>query len=140
MAKFVIKNVWCQINSVDLSDRVRQVEVTTNVASVDAATMTTTDPAGSDFLVGLRNDSFRFTFSQDFGAGEVDATLWPLFNGGSSFLVEVAHAGTAISATNPKYSGTVVLTDYQPVAGQIGALGEAQVVMPVSGVIARATA
>jgi hypothetical protein len=137
VAKFVLKNAWIQINSVDLSDHVRSVAVNMSAQLQESQGM------GSDGLervAGLRDDAFELTLAQDFAASEVDATLWPLFDGGSEFLIEVAADGTAISSTNPKYSGSVLLESYPPLSGDIGGLAESSIRLPVNGKISRATA
>lgn len=137
MASFVLTNAWVRINAVDLSDHVREVAVDTSQEDVETTTMGAT---GKTRTPGLRDDKFVLTLASDFASSKVDQTLWPLFNGGSSFLVEVAAAGTAISATNPKYHGTVILTEWSPVGGKIGDFAEVPVTLPVSGTISRATA
>lgn len=133
---FVIRDPFAEFNGVDLSDQVRQVEVNMSQADVDE---TASGDDGQERLAGLRNDSFVFTFKQDLAAGEVDATLFPLFDNGTKFEVRVAARGSTISDTNPAYAGDVIITDYSPLSGEIGALAEAQVTLPVSGKIARET-
>lgn len=137
MAVFVIDDAWVQVNSVDLSDHVRSVEVNTSAEDVDTTAMGDT---ARDRIQGLRDDSFTVTFHQDFAASEVDATLWDLYDGGSAFLVEVAGDGSSISSTNPKWSATVIMTEYQPVAGEVGDLAQTSVTFPCKEKVARATA
>ncbi len=136
MAVFWIQNPWVRVNSVDLSDHVTEVAVETKADDVD---VTASGASGKQHLAGLRDDKFTINMLSDFASAKVDQTLWPLFNGGSAFLVECAAAGTAISATNPKFSGTCVLLTYQPVSGKIGDAAMTSLDMPVNGFIARAT-
>ncbi len=137
MAKFVITNAWVRINSVDLSNYVK--EVTVNLERDDVE-ITAFGDSGKRRLAGLKDESFELTLLQDFDASKVDATLWPLYNGGSEFLVEVAGAGSAISATNPKYSGSCILTSYPPLDAGVGDAATTKITLPVSGEITRATA
>ena len=52
-------------------------------------------------------------------AGQVDATLSPLFTGGSLFAVKFGSNGTAFSATNPSYSGSAYIIDYPAIGGKV---------------------
>jgi hypothetical protein len=140
MAVFVIRNAWVRVNGVDLSDHVSEVEVQATAADVDVTAM---GAGGHQRILGIRDDAFNVTFFSDFASAKVDATLWPLFTAGggagSLFLIEVAADGTTISATNPKYSGTCILTEYSPIAGAVGDASMTQVPFPVNGTIARGT-
>lgn len=134
-------NAWVRVNGVDLSDHTSEVSVTMTAADIDITTM---GAGGHQRMAGLRDDKFALTMFSDMSAGKVDATLAPLLPnvsipGGSLFLVEVAANGTAISATNPKYSGTCILLEYDPIAGKVGDAAMTPVTLPVNGYITRAT-
>src|SRR5690349_222015 len=113
MARMVFTNAGVVINSVDLSNRVQSVTVNMTKEKVEATAMTA---GGKEYIPGLSDDSFDITWRQDFAASEVDATLYPLYSSGSQFLLKVSPNGTAISSTNPSYSGTVSMFDYTPIA------------------------
>jgi hypothetical protein len=86
-------------------------------------------------IAGLRDDSFEVEFYQDFAAAEVHATLNPLFVAKSEFLVQVKPTAAAISATNPQFEGTCILTDIQPLNGAVGDVNMTTVTFPSSGAI-----
>jgi hypothetical protein len=140
MAVFVLRNCWIRINNVDLSDHISEVTVNATAADVDVTAM---GAGGHQRILGIRDDSFELTAFSDFAAGKVDATLWPLFvanaGAGSLFLVEVAAEGSTITSTNPKYSGTCILTEYTPIAGAVGDASMTPVTLPVNGTITRGT-
>jgi uncharacterized protein (AIM24 family) len=136
MAKFVIRNPAIKINSVDLSTYVKEVTVQMTAADVD---MTASGAGGQEHAAGIRDDRFVLNAYSDFAAGAMDATVYPLFAGSSLFLVEVWANGTASSATNPKYSGTVILLEYHPIDGAVGDASMTPLEMPVNGTISRAT-
>jgi hypothetical protein len=136
MSVFVLRDAAVKINSVDLSDHVTEVEVAMTAADVDTTAM---GAGGHQRILGIRDDSFKITFLSDFASTEVDQTIWPLFSGGSLFLVECWASGTTSSATNPKFSGTAILTEYSPIAGAVGDASKTAITFPVNGVIARAT-
>lgn len=127
MSKFVMLNCQVLVNGVDFTDHVSHVEVDLVKKSVD-----TTNFSGGGFeqTQGLRTDSFTLTFQQDFAAAQVDATLYPLYNAGTEFTVEVRPVAGARSTTNPGYVGTCILLNYTPLTGKPGQLSETKVKLP----------
>ncbi len=121
MAKMVLTNAYISVNSVDLSDHIRAIEFDNNVDPVEQTTM---GDAVHNFLAGLKNQTFTLTFAQDYASGEVDATLAPLV-GAAAFVIEIRPVNTTVGATNPKWSGNVILTDYGALGGSVGDLHEA---------------
>lgn len=130
----IIRNPVIEVNDVNLSDRVREVEVVCQAADIES---TASGAGGTEREVGLRDDAFNITFKQSFEAANVDATLWPLFDGETPFEVKVRATDANIGATNPSWEGTCVITEYPPYSGAIGALAESQVSFPVNGRITR---
>lgn len=136
MAVFVLRNAAVKLNSTDVSAWVSQVEVAMSAEAVDVTTM---GAGGRQRIQGIRDDSFTLTAFSDFAASAIDATVWPLFSGSSLFLVEVWASGSTSSATNPKYSGTCILTEYTPISGSVGDAASTPLTLPVNGTITRAT-
>lgn len=136
MAKQLYNNAYVLINSVDLSDHTKSLALDMSTPQVDVTAMGAT---AKQFLAGFRDDSIDLDFWQDFAAASVDATLWPLFAGGSIFTVKFAGNGTAISATNPSYSGSAVMTDYPPLSGNVGDALAIKVKMKAYGALVRGT-
>lgn len=138
MSKFIIKDAVVTINSIDLSNRVAQVEVTMAADDVDVSTMGT---GVHQHLAGLRNDQFVLTFLSDFDASEVDATLFPLLSTATSqpsFPVKVRPQSGAVATANPSYESTsCILLNYSPISGAVGARAETQVTMPSNAAITR---
>lgn len=134
--KHVLTNASVRVNSVDLTDHVKRVTVTRTADEVEVTAMGDTAKA---FAIGLGDDKYDVDFYQDFAAGKIDATLWPLY-GGSQFLVEVWPSGTTTSSTNPKFSSTATLPNYGPLDGDIGSADMVSVTFHSVGAIARATA
>lgn len=136
MAKEVLKNAYVMINTADLSDHVRSVTLPLSAAEIEASCM------GSDYvanLAGLKGASLDITFAQDFAAANVDATLWAVYDGGVAVAVKVRRDAGSIGATNPEYQFNVILTNYTPINGSVGALHEATVSFVSDGTITRAT-
>jgi hypothetical protein len=136
MARIVLTDVGVVINNIDLSDHVASVTINQNV---DAVETTAFGDGGRTRIGGLEDSSISLDFHQDFAAGDVDATIAPLVGGTASF--NIGPFGTAVSAagTAPRYTGTVLVTEWTPLNGTVGDLSTASVTWPVSGVIARGT-
>lgn len=135
MARIVLTNAVVKINGVDLSDHIANIELSQEFDDVET---TAFGDAGRTRTGGLEDSSISLDFHQDFAAASVDATISPLVGGTASF--EILPNGTAVSATNPKYTGTVLVTEWSAVSGAIGELATASVTWPVSGVVTRAEA
>jgi UTP:GlnB (protein PII) uridylyltransferase len=137
MAKLVLRNCDIVVNGVNFSDHVQSVTI--NLVKDDIET-TNFGGDGRERVAGLKDDSFELTFQQDFAAAEVDATLYPLWDQELEFTVEVKPTAGAVSATNPKYSATCILLEYQPLNGDVGELSETEVEFPAQRTgITRAT-
>jgi len=136
MAKFVLKATQVTVNAVNLSDWCSSATLEFEVEDQDATTFGS--EGWSEVLGGLKSGTLSLTFKQDFAAGAVDATLWPLLGEVTTFSLKATDAAT--SATNPVYSGSVMVAGYSPVAGDVGAIAEMEVEFPTSGPITRAVA
>lgn len=135
MAKFVATDYTIEIESTDFSDSIAAatLEISTDEQETTAF--------GADYrtrIAGLKDASISLDFHQDFGASSVDATLFPLL--GSAVAFSITPTSEAVSATNPSYSGTAIVTSYSPFANSVGDLATFSVTWPVSGAVTRATA
>ncbi len=117
MAKFVIKTPIVTVNGVDLSDHCSQATIETSFEDVD---VTAFGSVYKQILQGLGDAKITLSLFQDFAAGSVDATLWPLSQSGATFPVTVKATNAAVSATNPRFDMTGVLLSYNPIDGSIG--------------------
>ena len=137
MAKQVATNVVVKVGGVDLSSFVSNVSLS---SSADAIETTSFSSAGArERVSGLKDNSVTIDFMQDYAASAVEATVYPLI-GSTAVAFEILPNGTAVSATNPKYTGSLIVTDWTPVAGAVGELLTASVTWPITGAITKATA
>jgi len=136
MAKEVLKNAYVMIVAEVLSDHIRSLTLPLSTAEIEASCM------GSNYvanLPGLKGASLDITFAQDFDATEVDATLWGVYNGGVAVDLKVRRDAGTVSATNPEYQFSGVLTNYTPISGAVGALHEITCSFVSDGTITRST-
>ncbi|SET43486.1 radical SAM protein [Nonomuraea wenchangensis] len=135
MATFVYTDAVVTINSVDLSDHVTKATLKIDVEDKD-----TTAFGGNGWktrLGGLKEGTVELEFNQDFAASEVDATLWPLI--GTVTSITIKPTSGSVSATNPEYSGSVLVKEYSPLDGSVGDVAKTSVSWPTSGAVSRAT-
>jgi len=135
LAKFYAQDYKVTIGTVVISDDI--ASVTLDITSDEVETTA----FGSTYrsrIGGLKDASVSLDFHQDFGAGSVDALLFPLL--GSTVAVKIAPTTGTVTATNPEYQFTALVTQYQPFAGAVGDLATLSVTWPVSGEVTRATA
>lgn len=135
MAKFVATNYNIKVAGTDFSTSLASVEL--NLESDDVETTA----FGSDFRTrvgGLKTGTISLNFHQDFGSSSVDAILYPLLN--TIATVVIIPNGTAVTATNPSYTVTCLVNQYQPFASSVGDLATLSVSWPLSGTVTRATA
>ena len=134
MAKFVLTDASLVINSVDLSDHVASVTLELNSEEID------TTAFGSTFMSktgGLKSGTLSIDFQQDFASSEVDQTMFPLFGSTTTFVLKATSG--SVSATNPSYSGSILVNQHIPVATAGGERATMSVSYPTSGTITRAT-
>jgi len=135
MAKFYAQDYKITVGTTVLSEDIASVtlDITTDEIETTAFGQTYRTRIG-----GLRDASVSLDFHQDFAAGSVDALLFPLM--GSTVAVKIAPTSGTVSATNPEYRFTALVTQYQPFAGAVGDLATLSVTWPVSGEVVRGTA
>ena len=135
MAKFFAQDYKVTVGTTVLSDSIASVtlDITTDEIETTAFGQTYRTRIG-----GLRDASVSLDFHQDFGAGSIDALLFPLM--GSTVAVKIAPTSGTVTATNPEYRFTALVTQYQPFAGAVGDLATLSITWPVSGEVVRGTA
>lgn len=136
MAILILKEPHVEVDGVDLSDHVTEVHVQREAEDVETtAAVAHLQPLGTKRVQGKRSDMFTIVFQQDFDAGSVAAVIDNLFDSGELFTVSVTPYDDVVSATNPEYRGTCILTTDSPIDGAVGDLLTVEVDFPVSGII-----
>lgn len=135
MAKFYAQDYKITVGTANLSDSIASVTLDITADEIE------TTAFGSTYrtrIGGLKDGSVSLDFHQDFGAGSVDALLFPLM--GSTVAVKIAPTSGTVTATNPEYRFTALVTQYQPFAGSVGDLATLSVTWPTASEIVRGTA
>jgi len=135
MPRLVLTNAKVTINAVNLSDHIASVTLSTSADVVDTSGFSST--AARSRVAGLLDNSVTLEFHQDFATSNVEQTIYPLI--GTTTTVVVIPVDTTVSATNPSYTFTALVSEWQPLSGAIGELATASVTWPISGAITKAT-
>ena len=137
MAKFVVTGTQVTLNGSDVSSSCARAELVINSAEVD---VTDFGSAGwTEVIGGLKSGTVSLDFHSDFGASAVSAEFQDLI-GTIGTVTLIAANGTAASATTPKYTATVLINSFTPVAGAVGDLSTFSVSFPTTGAVSYATA
>ena len=134
MAKFAATDYKITVAGVNLSTSLNSVEL-----ALESDSLETTAFGGTfrESIGGLKSGSLTLQFMQDFGAGSVDATLFPLYNTLATVVI-VPTSGT-VNSTNPSYTATCLVNSYSPFASSVGDIATFSVTWPTSGTVARGT-
>jgi IMP cyclohydrolase len=136
MARIVLTNAYVTINSVNLSDHIASITLTT---TDDVIETTAFGSSARTRIGGLADNSVAFEFQQDYAASSVEATI----NGTSSLVgtvtsVVVKPNGATTAADNPAYSFNCLISEWTPLNGAVGELATVSVTWPIDGNITKA--
>lgn len=127
MTTFVLSDARVEVNSVDLSDWVTGVTLPLQFDALDDTAMG--DTARSR-IRGLGDSTVKIDFQQDFAAGGPDSTIAAAH--GTVVTVKVRPTSAAVSATNPEYVGSYLITENNPFGNKIGEKATMSVSWPLS--------
>ena len=132
MAVFYAQDFKVTIGTVNLSSYVTAVTLEMNADEVET---TTFGSAARTRIGGLRDGNVSIDFNQDFAAGAVEATLYPLL--GTIATVTLVPTSGTVSASNPQYAVPCLVSQHVPLNGQIGDLSTLSVTWPTSGTVTK---
>ena len=137
MARLVLTNVEVTIAGVSLSDHIASVTLgsTYDVLETTAFGGGNVPAAAKERIAGLVDNSVTLEFHQDFAAGDVEATIYPLL--GTVAAVKIQPVNGAISTTNPEYQFNALVSEWTPLNGAVGELATASVTWPITGAIVK---
>jgi hypothetical protein len=137
MAKQIIQNPVVVISGGTVSANCAQVTISQQAEEIDATAFDSTGfraPIG-----GLKTGTVSFTWHNDYASGGIDQTFNALLGGTASF--EVRPAGTAAAgSSSPKYTGTLLILEWNPIDSAVGDLATVTTTWPSVGAITRGTA
>ena len=135
MAVFLNNLVGVKINSVDLSDLVTAVTIN---RSFDELEVTAMGDTAHKFVKGLEASSVTIDFLNDTAASKTLATLQAAW-GTTVTAVFIQTKGTAVSATNPLYTVSLLINNTTDINGAVGDIGTQSITFTANSTVAVAT-
>lgn len=134
MAIYTFTDGFLSVAGTDLSDHVTSITLDTGVEAQDKTAM---GDSSRQSIAGLSTWSVTAEIQQDFAAGELDAIIAALTNNEAALVIRPT--SSAVGTTNPEWTGTGLLTSYNPISGAVGDLAMASVTFEAASDLARAT-
>jgi hypothetical protein len=132
----ILFSTFLSINGVDRSSWTSRAEV-----AVEAETKDITTFASGGFkenLSGLKSGNIAIGFKNDTATGQLDELMWALFIASTAVTFEVRGTSAVVGASNPKYTGSLIVNGWTPVSGAPGDVNEFSVTYPTTGPVVRA--
>jgi hypothetical protein len=133
--KTVLLAAYVNVNGTDLSAYGCSAELPLEVGDEDATTFGS--GGWEEKAAGLKSGSLKLKFKQSVTATELDSIVFPLFGTLVPFELRVSQA--VVGTSNPKYTGTALVSKWTPISGDVGKILEVDVEWPTSGAVLRAT-
>jgi hypothetical protein len=135
MAVFLNNNVGVKINSVDLSDHVTAVTINRVFDELEISAM---GDQSRKFVKGLETSSVTIDFLNDTATANVLPTLQAAW-GTTVTCVFLQTKGTAVSATNPLYTVSLLINNTTDINGAVGDIGTQSITFTANSTVAVAT-
>jgi hypothetical protein len=129
MAVFLNNKVGVKINSVDLSDHVTAVTLNRNFDELEVTAMGDT---AHKFVRGLEASSVTISFLNDTATASVLQTLQAAW-GTTVTAVLLQDKGTAVSATNPLYTFSILVNKTTDINGATGDIATQDITFTING-------
>ena len=113
----ILKNVSIVVDSLDMSQYLRGMTMTESVEQQDA---TAHGDTYRQFEAGLQSGTLTCQFFQDFTDATVDDKLSTLLTDTDGFTVVIHADGDTTGTSNPKYTMTMNLENYERFSGEVG--------------------
>jgi hypothetical protein len=133
--KMVLLAEYLSINANVLHEFTKKAEIAVEVEEKDVTNYASL--GWKEVLGGLKSGELGIEFLQDFADTELDSIMWPLL--GTVVPFEVRADQGAVSASNPKYTGNLLIKSWNPITGSLGDEATVSVTYPTSGAVSRAT-
>jgi hypothetical protein len=137
MARLVLTDAFVTFATVDISQYITSITLSSSLDVVETTGMSSTSRTR---VAGLRDNQVTFEFNQDFASSALESIV----NGvtttiGTAVTMVVKPVSGATTATNPSYTFSALVSEWQSLSGSIGDLATVSVTWPISGAITKAT-
>jgi hypothetical protein len=132
MAIFLNNKVGVKINSVDLSDHVTSVVINRSFEELDVTAM---GDSSRRAVKGLEASTVTIDFLNDTASANVLATLQAAW-GTTVTAIFIQEKGTAVSATNPTYTVSLLVNNTTDINGAVGDIGTQSITFTANSTVA----
>ncbi|MFC6094734.1 hypothetical protein [Saccharothrix lopnurensis] len=136
MPKMVLLSSYVELDSNVLSQWCKKIELTTEVEEQEVTNFLSL--GWKEVLGGKKSGSLSLDLFQDPAAAAIDSIMWPLQGEVVPFVARLSNA--AVGASNPNWTGSVLVNKWTPIGGEVGSVAAVSVDYPTSGPVLRATA
>ena len=135
MSVYLSNGVVLTVNAVDLSTLVTSVTLN---RTFDELEVTAMGDSGHKFVKGLEASSVTIDFLNDTASANVLATLQAAW-GTTVTCVFLQDKGTAVGATNPLYTVSLLVNNTTDINGAVGDIGTQSITFTANSTVAVAT-
>jgi hypothetical protein len=135
MAVMLNSTVGIKINSVDISDHVSSVTLS---QIYDELEITSLGDQSHRFVKGLEASTLSIDFFNDFAAAQVTPTLQAAY-GTTVTAVLLPVKGTAVSASNPLYTVSILINNLTPINGDVASINNASISFTCNSTVVQTT-
>jgi hypothetical protein len=138
MANIVLTDAFISIAANVLSSSANSVSIDYSAAAQDDTAFGDTTKSS---IGGLKDWTIKVDINQDYANAAADSILFPLV--GTTVAFEIRPTSAVVGVNNPKYTGTGLITAYNPIGGKVGDKAAASVTIVPGGAtptLTRATA
>jgi hypothetical protein len=131
MSVILNNGVGVKINNVDLSDHVKSITLN---RTFDELEVTAMGDSAHKFTKGLEASTLTLSFLSDTAAASVNATLQAAW-GTTVTAALLQTKGTAVSATNPLYTMSILVNKTTDLNGAVGDIATQDITFTVNSVV-----
>lgn len=135
MAVMLNSLVGVKINSVDISDHVSSATLTQNF---DELEITSLGDSAHKFVKGLEASTLSLDFFNDFAASQITPTLQAAY-GTTVTAVLIPVKGTAVSASNPLYTVSILINNLTPISGDVASINASSISFTCNSTVVQTT-
>jgi len=135
MAVQLQSTVGVKINSVDISDHVSSATLS---QIFDELEITSLGDASHKFVKGLEASTLSLDFFNDFAASQVTPTLQAAY-GTTVTAVLIPVKGTAVSASNPLYTVSILVNNLTPISGDVASINASSISFTCNSTVVQTT-
>jgi hypothetical protein len=135
MAVMLNSTVGVKIATVDISDHVSSATLTQTFDELEISAL---GDLSHRFTKGLESNTLSLDFFNDFAASQI-TTLLQTNYGTTVTAVLIPVKGTAVSATNPLYTVSILINNLTPINGDVASINNSSITFTCNSTVAYAT-